>query len=204
MALAERLGALVLRAAQTATRIAGIDPGSRFVGLALSSADLRRAEPLCALDRASPPARLGDEPQADWHARELRALLAAERVSALVVGLPLDALGNEGEPCAKVRRYVAGLRLGADSASAGLPVVFLDERYTSAVCRHAFNELGLSAARQQRAKDTGAACVILQNALEIAYETLREKRPAEPAAPTPASRTPSASVTGGRTRPRRR
>jgi len=163
MTLAEQLATLVLRAARTSTRVLGVDPGTRFVGLALSSADLRLAVPLRALDRATPPSpRTGALAPADAHAHELRQLIAAERVSALVVGLPLDALGREGDACAKVRRYVKQLKL------ATMPVVFLDERYTSASCRHALTRAGVSAARQARTKDAAAAGLILQNALDIA------------------------------------
>jgi putative Holliday junction resolvase len=101
----------------------------------------------------------------------VRALIARERVSALVVGLPLDSLGNEGEACAKVRRYVQQLKLPPP-----LALVFLDERYTSAACRHAFKQMNVSAARQQREKDSGAASLILQNALDIAYAHITSGR----------------------------
>mmetsp|Transcript_12908 Transcript_12908/g.32720 ORF Transcript_12908/g.32720 Transcript_12908/m.32720 type:complete len:174 (+) Transcript_12908:28-549(+) len=161
--LAERLGALVLRAAQTSTRVLGLDPGTRFVGLALSSADLRVAMPLRVLDRATvcvtPPATS----PLQAHAEALHAIIASQRVSALVVGLPLDSLGQEGEACVKVRRYVKQLKL------ASLPVVFIDERYTTSASRHAFKSIGLSVARQQQAKDTSAATIILQNALDIGF-----------------------------------
>lgn len=167
--VAQALAALVLRAAHSSTRVLGVDPGTRFVGLALSSPDFRLAVPHRALDRTAPSA----DAAAGSHVRELHAILAAQRVSSLVVGLPLDALGREGESCAKVRRYVKQLKLGEQ-----FPVVFLDERYTTASCRHALTRAGVSAARQARTKDTAAASLILQNALDIAYAHLTGQRSA--------------------------
>lgn len=163
--LGQQLAAIVARAARTSTRVLGLDPGSRFVGLALSSPDLRLAIPHRAFDRAAPGA--GAAPP-NAHAAELRAVLAAQRVSSVVVGLPLDTLGREGEACAKVRRYVRQLKLGAQC-----PVVFLDERFTSAACRHALSRAGVGAAKQARTKDTAAASLLLQNALDIAHGQLR-------------------------------
>ena len=56
----------------------------------------------------------------------LRPLCQARGVTALVVGLPLLANGEEGSQCRQSRRY--GLALARALA---LPLAWVDERYTS-------------------------------------------------------------------------
>jgi putative Holliday junction resolvase len=79
-----------------------------------------------------------------------------------VVGLPLDGEGNETEWTAEVRS------LGAEIAKrTGMPVRFLDERFTTAVALRTMKELGESTRGRKGDVDSLAATVLLQNALNV-------------------------------------
>ena len=90
-------------------------------------------------------------------AEALAAVCARHGVTQLVVGLPLTPDGGEAR-MAKLARQV-GDALGART---GLPVAFVDERYSSAEARLRAIEAG----RPSRKVDPEAAMVILEDWLE--------------------------------------
>lgn len=84
-------------------------------------------------------------------------------VEKIVFGLPLTPAGEEDEWCAEVR--TAG---EAVARRTGLPVVYVDERFTSARAERAIRGSGLRK-RQREEKgrvDSGAAAIILQAYLD--------------------------------------
>lgn len=103
----------------TAGRLLGIDLGERRIGLAIGdlSDASGRARPLATILRRRTPAE---------DAAVLAGIVRQERVAELVVGLPLDAVGREGEAAAAARRW--GTAVASDLR---LPVTFRDERWTT-------------------------------------------------------------------------
>lgn len=99
------------------TRLLGIDLGERRIGLAFADDDGSSARPHSTLRRAA-------DPTVD--AAALRALIAANEIDELVVGLPLEASGIEGPQAAVTRAWAAAVR-----QRMGVPVTFRDERLTS-------------------------------------------------------------------------
>jgi putative holliday junction resolvase len=57
---------------------------------------------------------------------ELAELVQERQVAVLVIGLPLTVAGEEGAQAKQVRRMATGL-----SKALNLPVVYIDERFTS-------------------------------------------------------------------------
>jgi len=99
----------------------------------------------------------------------LRALAAERGATGLVIGLPLPADGREAAMAARARRFAA--RLGEEL---GLPVVMLDERYSS---QEAERWIGLRGRPARRGEvDAVAAQIILQD-----YLDRRQPRGEEPA-----------------------
>jgi len=90
------------------------------------------------------------------------ALLVDYEVEAFVVGLPLRLDGSEGDQADKVRHFAE--RLEADT---GLPVVFQDERLTSAQGERVMVEAGVSREKRRMALDRTAAALILQAYLDM-------------------------------------
>jgi len=81
----------------------------------------------------------------------------------MVVGLPLNMNGSEGEQAAKVRAFARKL-----AARTGLEVEFLDERLTTVEADRVLSQAGLSERHRRRVRDELAAVLILQAWLDRA------------------------------------
>ena len=94
----------------------GVDYGTRRVGLALSDAGGTFASPLEVAQVTTPAV-----------ARDRAAAVAkSEDVAVIVVGLPLNMDGSEGQAARAVREWA-----GEVAAMTGAAVVFVDERLSS-------------------------------------------------------------------------
>ena len=134
-------------------RFLAVDYGRKRIGLAISDPLGMIASPAGFIVR-----REGKRPPIT------KILARAEELEArgFVVGLPLDGEGNETEWTAEVRS------LGAEIAKrTGMPVRFLDERFTTAVALRTMKELGESTRGRKGDVDSLAATVLLQNALNV-------------------------------------
>ena len=132
-------------------RLLGLDVGSKTVGLALSDVTRSIATPYSTLRRTK-------------FTEDAKAILEAvekNQVGALVIGLPLNLDGSEGPRAQSTRAFARNLGARID-----LPIVFWDERLsTAAVERHLIEA---DATRKRRAEviDRMAAAYILQGALD--------------------------------------
>jgi putative Holliday junction resolvase len=128
----------------------GVDYGLRRVGLALSDPTGTLASPLTTLRR-----RAGKRPPIG----AIAELARRHEVEGIVLGLPLTLQGEEDEWCAEVRRVGDAL-----ARRTGLPVRWVDERFTSVQAERGIRSAGLSRTdREDKARvDAGAATVILQ------------------------------------------
>ncbi len=129
-----------------------IDWGEKRIGLALSDAAQRLAHPLATLRR-----RAGRR----FPLARLREHLDRAHPVGVLVGLPLDERGHEGDAAARARE--AG-RMVAEKT--GLPVTFRDERMTTARVLRAARAHGRRAAGLSEKVDQLAATVLLQGFLD--------------------------------------
>ena len=132
-----------------ASRIMGIDYGSRRVGVALSDRLGIAAHPFEVLE-AGPG--LG---------HRLADLVAAEDVAKVVVGLPVSLDGSEHAAARRTRRFVDRLR-----PLVGVEVVLYDERLTTRIAESVLVAAGTSRAKRRRRVDKVAATVMLQGYLD--------------------------------------
>lgn len=143
------------------TRLLGVDLGTRRVGLAVAEAGEERARPLSTLAR-----RRTVTADADALAR----IAAANGIDELIVGLPLDMSGSEGEMAKAAREWAAAV-----AQQTGLVVRLRDERLSSHVAEARVGAPGRGRAggppgRTRRAAhrariDREAAAVILEDEL---------------------------------------
>lgn len=129
----------------------GVDFGTVRVGLSLCDRDQKMAFPLEIYERKN-------------QAKDMayyQALAQSERITGIVVGLPMHASGDEGAKAKQARDYGKWL---ADVT--GLPVVYFDERYSSVEAWNTLKEGGLKASQRKKQLDKVAAQVILQGYLE--------------------------------------
>lgn len=134
-------------------RILALDYGVRRIGVAVSDPTHTIASPLTTLVR-----RAGKRPP--WP--ELVRLVQEQEVERIVIGLPLDLRGEEGEWAAETRAF------GADVARrTGLPVDWIDERLSSVQAEQVVRGSGLKRRqREDKARvDAAAAAIILQSYL---------------------------------------
>ncbi|HEX6924736.1 MAG TPA: Holliday junction resolvase RuvX [Longimicrobiaceae bacterium] len=138
------------------SRIAALDYGQRRIGVALSDPSGTIAYPLKTLLR-----RPGKRPP--W--AELTGLLREYEVEEVVVGLPLDLAGEEGEWAEEVRRFGAEL-----ARRTSLPVHWVDERLTSVRAERTVRGMGLKKTeREEKGRvDATAAALILEAYLATA------------------------------------
>jgi len=129
----------------------GLDVGERRVGVAIGDELGMISSPLTIVQRR------------DGDLAELRDLAIAKGVDRLVVGLPTGLSGREGPQAAIVRQFADALEAAVGPE---IPVVFWDERLTTAVAERTLHESGRGRRRQKGDVDAVAAAVILQGYLD--------------------------------------
>jgi putative Holliday junction resolvase len=136
-------------------RLLGLDLGTKTIGLALSDVERRIATPYDTIRRT--------RFQAD--ARQLTELVRSFELGALVLGLPLNMDGSEGPRVQATRAFARSLT-PLLAACGGAPVVFWDERLSTAAVERSLIEQDVSRARRAQVVDKMAAAYILQGALD--------------------------------------
>ena len=99
------------------TGLLGVDLGEKRIGIAVADDATAAARPLVTLRR-------GRDVEAD--AAALRPLITAHEVAELVVGLPLEAAGQEGSQAALTRAWIEAIL-----PILSVRVTLRDERLTS-------------------------------------------------------------------------
>ncbi len=132
-------------------RLAGLDLGTKTIGIALSDPGLRIATPFHTIRRT----KFGKD------ADELLALCARKKVGGIVLGLPVNMNGTEGPRAQATRAFLRNLAPLTD-----LPVMLWDERLSTAAAERAMIEADLSRKKRAQKIDAAAASFILQGALD--------------------------------------
>ena len=135
-----------------AGRLAGVDFGSRRIGLAWSDPEGLFASPLTTVPGA---------PSLDECAAAVVQAVADCDIAGFVVGLPLYMDGEEGPQAAISRRFAESL------ATLSLrPVCLWDERLSSCAAEAAMRSADLTRSQRKGRIDRVAAQVILQTFIE--------------------------------------
>ena len=144
------------------TRLLGIDLGERRIGLALADPDGSSARPLATLRRGR---------DLDSDVAALRAVVDAEAIDELIVGLPLEASGTEGPQATLTRAWATEIE-----RRLAIPVGYRDERLSSHLAETRLGPMkrgrsGGPPSKTQRDAyrarvDREAAAIILQDELD--------------------------------------
>ncbi len=144
------------------SRILGVDLGSRRIGLAVAEAGIGIARPFQTVNRGG---------SIDDDAAVLGRVCREQAVTELVVGLPVEARGTEGEMAEAARAWATAVGVLLD-----LPVTMRDERLSSFEAEQRLGRMprgrsGGAPSRTQRNAfrariDREAASVILQDELD--------------------------------------
>jgi putative Holliday junction resolvase len=142
------IAALTLPAGQ---RLLGLDLGEKTIGLALSDRLLMVATPFDTLKRGKFAA----------DATRLDIIISEQGVGGLVVGLPLNMDGSDGPSAQSARAF--GRNWAGHSP---LPLLFQDERLSTAAVTRTLLEADASRKRRGQVVDKMAAAYILQLVLD--------------------------------------
>jgi len=131
-------------------KLAGLDVGTKTIGLAICDAGWHFAGPAETLRRSKFTKEL----------ELLRAFVKREHIVGLVVGLPLNMDGTDSPRTQSVRAFARNL------APLGLPLLLWDERWSTQAVERAMIAADVSRARRAEKVDSLAAAHILQGALD--------------------------------------
>ena len=131
-------------------KLAGLDVGTRTIGLAVCDAGWHFAGPSETIRRTKFTKDL----------EALRGFAERERVAGLVLGLPLNMDGSDAPRTQSVRAF------GRNLAPLGLPILLWDERWSTQAVERAMIDADVSRARRAEKVDALAAAHILQGALD--------------------------------------
>jgi putative Holliday junction resolvase len=131
-------------------RLIGLDVGTKTIGIALCDAGWSFASPAELIRRT--------KFQKDKLA--LVALIAAQQVVGIVIGLPLNLDGSESPRSQSSRAFARNL------LDLGLPIFLQDERWSTQAVTRTLIEQDASRAKRAELVDKMAAAYILQGAID--------------------------------------
>lgn len=135
-------------------RYLGLDFGSKTVGVAISDPLLMSAQGLEIIKRER-------ESKIRKTLARIDELISQYNVNEIVLGLPMNMDGSEGERCQKTREFGAKLE-----SRTGLKVNYFDERLSSFEAHEILDECGIKSVNHKEYVDEVAAMVILQGFLD--------------------------------------
>ena len=131
--------------------IAGLDLGTKTIGLSVSDIGRRIATPRPVLKRV----------KFTKDAEVLLAFAAKEKIVAFVIGLPVNMDGSAGPRVQATRAFVRAMWDKTD-----IPFVYWDERLSTVAAERTLIEMDVSRKKRAERIDSAAASFILQGALD--------------------------------------
>lgn len=137
----------------------GIDLGKVRTGLAICDAGELMASPLGVVK----------ETNRDRLLDKIAETAKTRGAQGLVLGLPKNMDGSEGESAGRAREFGALLE-----TQTGLPLFYCDERGTTITAHNYLNETNTRGQKRKAAVDAVAAVVILQSFLDFRRNNFRQ------------------------------
>ncbi|WP_276118555.1 MULTISPECIES: Holliday junction resolvase RuvX [Pararhizobium] len=131
--------------------IAGLDLGTKTIGISVSDLGRRFATPREVIKRV----KFGLDAQA------LLAMAEKERIAAFIIGLPINMDGSAGPRAQATRAFVHNM-----AQKTGLPFIYWDERLSTVAAERVLIEMDVSRKKRADRIDSAAASFILQGALD--------------------------------------
>ena len=131
-------------------KLAGLDVGTRTIGLAMCDAGWHFAGPVETIRRSKFTQDL----------KALHTFVVRENIAGLVIGLPLNMDGSDSPRTQSVRAFSRNV------APLGLPILLWDERWSTQAVERAMISADVSRAKRAEKVDALAAAHILQGAID--------------------------------------
>ena len=132
-------------------RVMGLDIGEKRIGIAISDPLCYTAQGKTVMERRGVEADI----------QQIKDLVATEKVSALVAGLPKNMDGTIGEGAERVLSFVRLLE-----AALSMAVILWDERWTTVEATRVLLEADMTRRKRRKVVDKVAAVLILQGYLD--------------------------------------
>ena len=132
-------------------RLMGLDLGTKTIGVATSDRTRMIATPVETIARK----------KFTQDAERLLAIIQAENIGLIVLGLPVNMDGTEGPRCQSTRAFARNF-----AKLSPVQIVFWDERLSTAAVERMLIEADASRAKRDQVIDKLAAAWILQAALD--------------------------------------
>ena len=139
------------QAAGSMSALAGLDLGTKTLGVAVSDVLQTVATPLETIKRT----------KFTKDAEALLEIVKARQINGLILGLPLNMDGSDGPRVQSTRAFARNL-----SRLSHLPITYWDERLSTVAAERALLEADTSRKRRSEVIDHVAAGFILQGALD--------------------------------------
>ncbi|WP_332061063.1 Holliday junction resolvase RuvX [Bartonella sp. CB74] len=130
--------------------IAGLDLGTKTIGIAISDMSLTFSNPRAVLQRK----------KFTLDAHKLVQIFNNENVGVAVIGLPLNMNGSSGSRAQATRTFVSNM-----AKHTKVPFIFWDERLSTVAAQRCLLEMDISRNKRASRIDSAAAAFILQGAL---------------------------------------
>lgn len=131
--------------------LAGLDPGTKTIGIALSDRSWKFSHPRPVLMRS----------KFTRDAEALSGLFTREEVVGLVIGLPVNMDGSEGPRAQASRAFARNF-----DRVHPLPILLWDERLSTVAAERSLIEMDVSRRKRAERIDSAAAAFILQGVLD--------------------------------------
>ncbi|EJF90230.1 Holliday junction resolvase RuvX [Bartonella melophagi] len=131
--------------------IAGLDLGTKTIGIAISDISLTFSNPRPVIQRK----------KFTLDALTLVQIFNNENVGAAVIGLPVNMDGSNGPRVQTTRTFVSNM-----GAYTKIPFIFWDERLSTIAAQRSLVEMDVSRAKRAARIDSAAAAFILQGVLD--------------------------------------
>lgn len=137
-------------------RLIGLDVGTKTIGVAFCDVSWSFATPDKTIIRKKFSVDL----------ETLKALIAAQSIVGVVVGLPLNMDGSDSPRTQSTRAFARNL------LPLALPILLWDERWSTAAVERAMIAADVSRAKRATRIDSAAAAFILQGAIDALIRQL--------------------------------
>lgn len=131
-------------------RLAALDVGSKTIGVALCDAQWTFATAAETVNRTKFSIDL----------EHLKAIITAQNIVGLVIGLPLNLDGTDSPQTQSTRAFARNME------QLDLPIMLWDERWSTQAVERAMIDADLSRKKRAERVDAAAAAFILQGAID--------------------------------------
>jgi putative Holliday junction resolvase len=133
------------------TKIMALDIGQKRTGVAICD-ELRMI--------ASPFDTVESSNRAEWIS-QIKTIVEAEEIGSVLVGMPLNQHGEEGEDAKNIRKFIALLQ-----ERLALPVIEWDERFSTVQAERTLISAAMSRKKRKEVIDKVVAAILLQSYLD--------------------------------------